>query len=91
MAPITLFPFRYRHERTGKWVRARYVATREEIATRYAEWEIIGEPELRADELPYPSSWWRDSLLVAEIRSRHSNSSRSRRLLQLIAVHQIRL
>jgi hypothetical protein len=29
--------------------------------------------------------------LIAEIRLRHSNSSRSRRLLQLIVVHQIRL
>jgi len=33
--------------RTGKWVRARYVATREEIAARYAEWEILGPAEIR--------------------------------------------
>ena len=30
MAPrLELFPFRYRDPRTGKWIRARYVATRE--------------------------------------------------------------
>jgi len=34
-------PFRY------KWVKARYVAERHEIATRYAEWEIIGPREIR--------------------------------------------
>jgi len=28
-------------------VRPRYVAERHEIATRYAEWEIIGPPEIR--------------------------------------------
>jgi len=28
-------------------VRARYVAERHEIAARYAEWEIIGPPEIR--------------------------------------------
>ena len=32
---------------TGKWVKARYVAERHEIAARYAEWEIIGPPEIR--------------------------------------------
>ena len=47
---IELFPFRYRDPRSGKWVRARYRATRQEIAARYAEWEITGDAELRADE-----------------------------------------
>jgi len=32
-------PFRYRDHVTGKWVKARYVAERHEIAARYAEWE----------------------------------------------------
>jgi hypothetical protein len=32
---------------TGKWVKARYRAERDEIAARYATWEIIGEPEIR--------------------------------------------
>ena len=48
MAPsLELFPFRYHDPRTGKWVRARYRAERDEIAARYAEWEIIGPAEIR--------------------------------------------
>jgi hypothetical protein len=38
---LELFPFRYRDRLTGKWVKARYVAERREIAARHAEWEII--------------------------------------------------
>jgi hypothetical protein len=34
-------------EVTGKWVKARYVAERHEIAARYAKWAIIGTPEIR--------------------------------------------
>jgi hypothetical protein len=49
MAPIELYPFRFRDECTGKWVRARYVATLAELASRYREWEIIGPPEIRGD------------------------------------------
>ena len=49
MASIELYPFRFRDPRTGKWVRARYVATRAELASRYREWEIIGPPEIRGD------------------------------------------
>ena len=44
---LELFPFRYRDALTGKWKRARYVAERHEIAERYAEFEIIGPPEIR--------------------------------------------
>jgi hypothetical protein len=29
------------------WTRARYVAESDEIAQRYAEWEITGPPEIR--------------------------------------------
>jgi len=48
MAPrLELFPFRYRDPRTGKWVRARYVAELQEIKRRHAEYEIIGPPEIR--------------------------------------------
>ncbi len=48
MAPrLELFPFRFRDPVTGKWVRARYVAERQEIAARYVEWEIIGPAEIR--------------------------------------------
>jgi hypothetical protein len=46
-ARLELFPFRYRDRLTGKWVKARYVAERHEIAARYGEWEIIGPPEIR--------------------------------------------
>jgi len=45
--PFEVFPFRYRDPRTGKWVRARYNATRAEIAARYVEWELTGEGEVR--------------------------------------------
>jgi len=48
MAPrFELFRFRYRDPVTGKWIRARYVATRDEIAGRHQEWEILGAPEVR--------------------------------------------
>ena len=48
--PIELFPFRFRDPRTGKWVRARYVATPAEIESRYREWDIIGPAEIRSDK-----------------------------------------
>jgi hypothetical protein len=45
---IELHPFRYRDRLTGRWVRARYKATREEIAsTGYVEWEITDPVEIR--------------------------------------------
>ena len=44
---LLLYPFRVRNPRTGKWYRARYLAERHEIAARYADWEIIGPPEIR--------------------------------------------
>ena len=47
MPRLELFAFRYRDPRTGKWIRARYLAERHEIAARFAEFEIIGEPEIR--------------------------------------------
>jgi len=47
MAPrLELFAFRYCDPRTGKWVRARYRADRDQIAARYAEWKIIGPAEI---------------------------------------------
>ena len=45
---MELYPFRYRDPLTGKWVKARYVAERHEIAARYQEWEITGAAEIRA-------------------------------------------
>ena len=44
---LELFAFRFRHPRTGKWIRARYLAELPEIQRRYSEWEIIGSPEVR--------------------------------------------
>ena len=44
---LILYPFRFRDPVSGKWVRGRYVAERHELETRYAAWEIIGEPEYR--------------------------------------------
>jgi hypothetical protein len=46
-ALLILYPFRYRDELSGKWVRARYVAQRHEIAARYKDWEIVGPGEVR--------------------------------------------
>ena len=52
MPPLELFPFRFRDPVSGKWRRARYVPSREEIAARHAdgEREIVGPPEVRGDE-----------------------------------------
>lgn len=45
-SPVHLiYPFRFVDPRTGRWVRARYRATPEQIAQRYAQLEIAGEPE----------------------------------------------
>jgi hypothetical protein len=47
MARLELFLFRYRDARTGKWTLARYRAERREIEARYAEFQIVGPPEIR--------------------------------------------
>jgi len=47
MDRLELFLFSYRDPRTGKWIRGRYRAERHEIAARYAEFEVIREPEIR--------------------------------------------
>jgi len=44
---LLLYPFRARNPLTGKWYRAGHKAQQHEIAARYAEWEIIGPPEIR--------------------------------------------
>jgi hypothetical protein len=46
-SPIVVYPFRYKDAGTGRWVNARYMAERSEIAARYAEWEITGPGEER--------------------------------------------
>ena len=48
MSPrVELYAFRYRDTVTGKWTRARYVATFEEIAKRHTEWQIVSSAEVR--------------------------------------------
>jgi hypothetical protein len=47
-APTEIFPFRYFDSIRGRWVTARYKATRQDIAARYEMWEITGPGEVRA-------------------------------------------
>jgi hypothetical protein len=47
MPRLELFPFKFRHPVTGRWVRARYVAERHIIEQNYAALEITGPPEIR--------------------------------------------
>jgi hypothetical protein len=49
--PVVLYPFRFVDPLTGKWVRARYRASREELELRYrhTRWEITGEPMVITD------------------------------------------
>ncbi len=72
-APLVLFPFRYRDERTGKWVRARYLASRSDIAARHAEWEITGPGEVRQ---PIGGSFdpWRQLAAREELKRRSEPS-----------------
>ena len=68
MAPrLELFAFRYRDPRTGKWVRARYVA--ELHKARHTEYELIGPPEIRnvdPDALYFAPDF--NAMMNAEIR-----------------------
>lgn len=45
--PLVLHAFRYRSPLTGKWVTARYRAEVTVIRERHAEFELLGEPEIR--------------------------------------------
>lgn len=47
MGRLVLYPFRYRDETTGKWVKARYLAELRDIEARHAQWETTGPPEVR--------------------------------------------
>jgi hypothetical protein len=50
MAPLLrLYPFKYRDPISGTWIKARYKATLDDLAARYAEWMIAGEPEVRGN------------------------------------------
>jgi hypothetical protein len=50
---LRLYAFRFYDSISKRWVRARYVATMEEIQTRHQQFEIIGEPELRKRGDPF--------------------------------------
>jgi len=47
MPTLQLYPFRYRDPRTGKWVRARYLAKVPVIQRQYSEWELTGPAEIQ--------------------------------------------
>ena len=44
--PTIVYPFRKRDPLTGKWYRARYKASTEEIAEHQGKWIIDGPPEV---------------------------------------------
>ena len=46
-SPLLLYPFRYFDTVRNRWIRARYVAERHVIESTYAQWEIMGPPEIR--------------------------------------------
>jgi hypothetical protein len=41
------YHFRFRDPRTGRWMRAGYLAQVPVIRRCYAEWQIIGRPEIK--------------------------------------------
>ena len=47
MPRIELYAFEFFDPIRERWVRARYVATREEIAARHPQYRIVGKPEVR--------------------------------------------
>lgn len=57
MPRVKLYRFRFRDPLTGKWVRARYVATKADIASSHAEFEIVGPPEIRQGRPGMFSPW----------------------------------
>ena len=72
MPRLLLYPFRYRDETTGKWVKARYVAELCDIEARHAQWRLAGPPEIREPARsrryfhPYPLVPHADLMRLAE-------------------------
>ena len=64
---LLLYPFRFFDDVTKKWVRARYVAELHVIAERYAQWEIIGPPEIRIDVGGSFNPFRRPTMYVAHV------------------------
>src|SRR5437879_934560 len=56
-SPLLLYPFRYFDTVRKRWVHARYVAERDEIESRFAQWEIIGPPEIRSGGVGMFNPW----------------------------------
>jgi hypothetical protein len=56
-SPLLLYPFRYFDPVRKRWIRARYVAERHVIESSYAQWEIIGPPEIRSGDATMFSPW----------------------------------
>ncbi len=81
---LILHPFRFLDPVTHKWVKARYVAERDELEARYAKWEIIGEPEMRG---PLGGSFNAPSLLV--LASALERARSRRRALYVVRSVQI--
>jgi hypothetical protein len=54
---LYLYSFRLFDDVRGRWIRARYRATRAEIAARYARWKTIGEPEMRRPDAGTFGPW----------------------------------
>jgi hypothetical protein len=44
---LALYPFRFRHPPSKKWVRARHKMLVPELQRHYSDWEITGAPEIR--------------------------------------------
>src|SRR4029453_1697742 len=83
---LMLYPFRYRLERTGKCVKGRYVAEGHGIAERYAEWDILGPPEIRTNVDLHFDPWRRTGRLLdqaATVESSHSLLDDERSLVLL--------
>ena len=56
-SPLLLYPFRYFDPVRKRWIRARYVAERHIIEASYAQWEIIGPPEIRTGTATMFNPW----------------------------------
>jgi hypothetical protein len=54
---LLLYPFRFFDPVRKRWIRARYVAERHEIESRFAQWEIIGPPEIRTGSATMFNPW----------------------------------
>lgn len=52
MAHTHFYRFKHYDPLRRKWIDARYRATEEDIKARYEKYELVGEPEIRAEADP---------------------------------------